>query len=103
MPRRYFNYSDQYQSLHVWSTIGTYILLVAFLLIAYYLIDSLVRGAKAPANPWGGASMEWQTSSPPPVENFLKEPVVGDPYDFTDLVFDREVGGYVKTTKAGAA
>ncbi len=103
MPRRYFNYDDQFQSLHVWSTIGTYLLLVAFLLIAYYLADSLVRGAKAPANPWGGASMEWQTSSPPPVENFSKEPIVGDPYDFSDLVFDQETRGYIRITKAGAA
>ncbi|MCC6750388.1 MAG: cbb3-type cytochrome c oxidase subunit I [Deltaproteobacteria bacterium] len=31
---------------------------------------SLRRGAAAPTNPWGGQTLEWQTPSPPPPENF---------------------------------
>jgi cytochrome c oxidase subunit 1 len=39
-------------------------------------IVSLYRGAIAPANPWGAATLEWATSSPPPVYNFEHIPVV---------------------------
>ena len=34
------------------------------------IIISLVRGKKAPADPWGGWSFEWMTSSPPPTPSF---------------------------------
>jgi len=40
-----------------------------FIMIANMLI-SLVRGQKAPADPWGGWSFEWMTSSPPPTPSF---------------------------------
>jgi hypothetical protein len=37
---------------------------------------SLRRGAAAPADPWGGATLEWATGSPPPAANFDAIPVV---------------------------
>jgi heme/copper-type cytochrome/quinol oxidase subunit 1 len=40
-----------------------------FLLIAN-MIKSVIRGKKAPADPWGGWSFEWMTSSPPPTPSF---------------------------------
>ena len=44
------------------------------------------RGCAAPlaeANPWQARTLEWQTSSPPPLENFPTPPVVtGHPYDY---------------------
>ena len=50
------------------------------------LMYALFKGKRADANPWGGATLEWQTSSPPPLENFEKEPVVNeDPYDFRGI------------------
>jgi cytochrome c oxidase subunit 1 len=95
MPRRYASYIEQYQSYHIWSTIGAYIMLLGFLITAGYLVHSLFRGRKAPANPWGGATLEWFCSSPPPHDNFATPPPVGDPYDFTTTVYDEKVGGYV--------
>src|SRR5690606_39005884 len=65
MPRRYYTYLPQYQQQHVLSTVGAYILLFGFLWIAYYLLESLFKGEKASANPWGGVSLEWHTASPP--------------------------------------
>jgi cytochrome c oxidase subunit 1 len=41
-----------------------------------YLVWSLFRGEKAPANPWGATGLEWQTPSPPPLENFTTTPIV---------------------------
>ena len=36
----------------------------------------MFKGQKAGVNPWGAKTLEWQTSSPPPHENFLETPVV---------------------------
>ncbi len=101
MPRRYYNYVDEYTSYHVISSIGGYLMAVGFILVAAYLIHSLVRGERAPENPWGSNSLEWKTGSPPPHENFEGSPPVGDPYDYDDLVWDARIRGYV--AKRGAA
>lgn len=95
MPRRYFNYLPRYKPYHELSTIGGYLLGIGFLIVAIYLVHSLARGRPAPANPWGGGTLEWRTGSPPPVENFAGDPPVRDPYDFGDLAWDPAVGGYV--------
>ena len=76
MPRRYYDYVDQYQPMHMYSTVGSWVLLVGFLVVAVNLAQSLVAGKKAPANPWGGTTLEWQIASPPPMHNFLEEVVV---------------------------
>jgi cytochrome c oxidase subunit 1 len=49
----------------------------------------------APANPWGGNSLEWQTTSPPPHENFEGRPVGDDPYRFSNWRYDEQLDGYV--------
>ena len=48
------------------STMGSYVMAIGFFLTAGYLIHSMFKGRKAPTNPWGGRSLEWQCSSPPP-------------------------------------
>jgi cytochrome c oxidase subunit I len=97
MPRRYYNYLPEFQSLHVLSTLGAYTLGLGFLLTAFYLWKSLKNGRTAPANPWGGATLEWQCSSPPPYYNFHKAPVVSaGPYDgYENLMYDEAIGGYI--------
>jgi cytochrome c oxidase subunit 1 len=102
MPRRYFDYTellDQIPGLthmQVVSTMGGYMFVTGLAVVAGYLLVSLKRGRVAAANPWGGASMEWQTASPPPVHNFEEPPVVGDPYDYSGLAYDEEQQGYVR-------
>ncbi len=70
---------------------------VGFFVVAACLLRSLRRGTPAPANPWGGNSLEWQTPSPPPPDNFAETPLADDPYDFTAWTFDRAQGGYVRS------
>ncbi len=83
MPRRYFNYIEQFQTMHQLSTIGSYVLGVGFLIIAYYLVASLINGKKATSNPYGARTLDWMTSSPPAHHNFTYTPVVNNgPYDF---------------------
>jgi cytochrome c oxidase subunit 1 len=95
MPRRYFNYLEEFAPYHRLSTVGSYVQGIGFLIIAAYLIHSLFRGRKAPANPWGGGTLEWECSSPPPANNFDEPPEVSDCYDYENLEYDREIGGYV--------
>ncbi|AUX47404.1 cytochrome C oxidase subunit I [Sorangium cellulosum] len=83
MPRRYYNYLDQFQPLHAFSTVGSWILGAGVLVMLICFIKSLRSGAPAPANPWGGLSLEWTTASPPITENFVRTPVVTKgAYDF---------------------
>jgi cytochrome c oxidase subunit 1 len=83
MPRRYYDYVPQFHTLHLISTIGSWILIAGLILMFANLLRSLFRGEKAGENPWGGATLEWQISSPPPLENFEKMPVVErGPYEF---------------------
>jgi cytochrome c oxidase subunit 1 len=76
MPRRYYEYSPEYQVLNVLSTAGASILAVGYALPLAYLLFSLTRPADAGSNPWGATGLEWQTDSPPPVHNFDEPPVV---------------------------
>jgi cytochrome c oxidase subunit 1 len=86
MPRRYYDYLPQFTSLQVISTIGSWLMGIALILIIGNLIISLRTGKKAPANPWGGVTLEWHTPNPPPLENFEEIPTVThEPYDFSQL------------------
>jgi cytochrome c oxidase subunit 1 len=76
MPRRYHEYAPEFQVLNVMSTAGASILAVGFALPLLYLLWSLRYGRLASSNPWGATGLEWQTSSPPPTENFEHTPVV---------------------------
>ncbi|HEY6341835.1 MAG TPA: cytochrome c oxidase subunit I [Bryobacteraceae bacterium] len=83
MPRRYAAYPPEFQMLHVLSTAGASILGAGYVLPLIYLTWSWRYGPKAPPNPWRATGLEWQTPSPPPVENFEETPVVNyEAYDY---------------------
>jgi cytochrome c oxidase subunit I len=83
MPRRYYNYLDQFQPLHAFSTFGSYILGAGLALAAVNLLLTFRREMDAPANPWGGRTLEWDTQSPPITHNFDYDPVLTHgPYDY---------------------
>jgi cytochrome c oxidase subunit 1 len=85
MPRRYYHYLPEFQTLHRISTVGSWIMVIGILLLVANLIISLRKGKIAPANPWGGRTLEWTVSSPPPAENFHEIPVVTTgPYDYSE-------------------
>jgi cytochrome c oxidase subunit 1 len=83
MPRRYHAYPAEFQVLNVLSSAGASVLGVGYVIPVFYLLYSLKKGAVAGPNPWGAAGLEWQTSSPPPTENFAVTPrVTTEPYDY---------------------
>ncbi|MGB7344062.1 MAG: cbb3-type cytochrome c oxidase subunit I [Pirellulaceae bacterium] len=97
MPRRYATYDPEFQALHVMSTYGALLLGVGLTVALFTLLYSLFRGKKAPANPWGGATLEWHCTSPPPFYNFERAPSVGDPYEFGNVEWDNDNQRYVST------
>jgi cytochrome c oxidase subunit 1 len=83
MPRRYQNYVPQYAGWNLVSTVGSWIIASGLIVMFLNLLISIKKGAKAPSNPWGGKSLEWSTTSPPPVENFEHTPTVtAGPYEY---------------------
>jgi cytochrome c oxidase subunit 1 len=83
MPRRYYNYLDQFQPLHQFSTVGSWVLGTGLIMAAVSLLGSLRKPYDAPENPWGGRTFEWETQSPPIEHNFDFDPVLKHgPYDY---------------------
>jgi cytochrome c oxidase subunit 1 len=84
MPRRYYDYPAQYQTLHTISTIGAYLNGFGYTFALINLLWTAKFGkVKAPRNPYNSVSLEWQTQSPPVHENFTEIPVVDqDPYHY---------------------
>ena len=93
MPRRYATYAAEFQAYHVASTIGSYILAAGLFTSLFVMIHSLLKGEKAPQNPWRAVSLEWETASPPIEHNFHGTPVVTHgPYDFPEIDESRATG-----------
>jgi cytochrome c oxidase subunit 1 len=62
---------------------GSWVLYSGLAIIIINLIASLKNGKTAPADPWGGKTLEWTVPSPPPVENFDEIPVITNgPYHY---------------------
>jgi cytochrome c oxidase subunit 1 len=76
MPRRYFDYLPQFETGHVLSTIGAFILFAGLILMVFNLFYHIKRGALATSNPWKGVTLEWQIPSPPTHENFEEIPEI---------------------------
>jgi cytochrome c oxidase subunit 1 len=84
MPRRVSTYAPNLQGLNVWVSISAFVLGASMLVFLVNLVYSqiLVR-LPATANPWRSKSLEWQTATPVPVNNFEQIPVIdSDPYDY---------------------
>ncbi|MGH1468615.1 MAG: cytochrome c oxidase subunit I [Bdellovibrionales bacterium] len=83
MPRRYHEYLPAFESLNQISSIGSWTIGVGFLIGLAVIVQSILKGEKAPKNPWGGKTLEWEADSPPIHENFEKQPVVtAGPYEY---------------------
>ncbi len=76
MPRRYADYIPPYEALNQVSTIGSWFIAGGFVIAFTALVWGMFKGRKAGDNPWGAKTLEWQTSSPPPHENFAQTPHV---------------------------
>ncbi len=84
MPRRYWDYAPQYESLNRISTIGSWFIALGVIVMFGNFVICMLRGRKAPQNPWGALTLEWtHAASPPITHNFHEEPVVTEwPYEY---------------------
>ena len=70
MPRRYWAQLPEFDLWNTLSTVGSWFLAVGFVTVAYNMIKSVKHGAIAGDNPWRALTLEWQSTSPPPHDNF---------------------------------
>lgn len=105
MNRRIAEYDPKFAALNLVCTIGSYILAVSTFPFLFNAVWSIFKGEKAPSNPWGGLTFEWQTTSPPPHENFAVDPVLLiAPYEYgteeaKEII---KAGPFLATASAGA-
>lgn len=87
MPRRVYTYEPG-RGWTIWnqiSSVGAVFQAVAILLFVYNMIYSYFKGAVAGNDPWDAWTLEWATSSPPPVYNFSTIPTVRSRRPLWDL------------------
>ena len=82
MPRRIYTYADNlgWGTPNLIVSIGAFVFGLGIVLFLVNVLVSLKRGRHAGPNPWDASSLEWSTSSPPPVYNFAVIPIVASRY-----------------------
>jgi cytochrome c oxidase subunit I len=90
MPRRVADYFDDdgFTGLNQISTLGAFLLGASILPFLWNAVQTLrgKLGAVAGDDPWGGHTLEWATTSPPPPENFTGPlPPIRSPRPVWDL------------------
>jgi cytochrome c oxidase subunit I+III len=78
MPRRVYTYLPglQWDPLNLVVTIGAFLMAAGVMIFLANLLISARAGEPAGDNPWGADTLEWATTSPPPMYNFRRIPVV---------------------------
>jgi cytochrome c oxidase subunit 1 len=76
MPRRVVDYASDlgFNTPNLVSTVGAGVLTAGVLVFLYDVWVSRRHPVRAGDDPWGGSSLEWATSSPPPEHNFTSIP-----------------------------
>jgi cytochrome c oxidase subunit I+III len=86
MPRRNYTYPGGmgWTGLNLIETLGSYLLGAGLVVMLVNLVWSCFRGRIAGDDPWEGPTLEWSTTSPPPVYNYAVIPRVTSAYPMWD-------------------
>ena len=87
MPRRIQTYdaSTGWGTTNLISSLGSGVLTIG---VGLFIVNAAIawrRGALAGDDPWNADTLEWATTSPPPVENFVRIPVVRGRHPLWDI------------------
>jgi cytochrome c oxidase subunit 1 len=87
MPRRIFTYDPGrgWEMLNLIGSVGAIFQAVGVLCLVINILRSLRHGKVAGNDPWDAWTLEWATTSPPPVYNFESAPVVRSRRPLWDL------------------
>ena len=87
MPRRVYTYPDrpQWGLLNLTSSAGAMLIAIAIIIFFWNVLASLRHGEIAGDNPWNAWTLEWATSSPPPLHNFTVVPPIHSRRPLWDL------------------
>src|SRR5205807_4528050 len=100
-PRRIYTYAPGlgWSTYNLISTIGSFIFATGILLTIGNVARSVKVGALTGHDPWKGNTLEWFTSSPPPVNNFDTIPRVRSVEPMRDIrrQVERATGATQKT------
>ncbi|RJU94413.1 MAG: hypothetical protein DWC03_03015 [Candidatus Poseidoniales archaeon] len=80
MPRRTHTYTIESGFAEYNMAVSTFAFIfgISQLLLVWNIIYSARRGEPVGKDPWGGWSLEWSTTSPPPTPSFHDIPTQGD-------------------------
>ncbi|PXA84229.1 cytochrome o ubiquinol oxidase subunit I [Caulobacter sp. D4A] len=96
--RRMSHFEDH--SLQIWfviSAFGAVLILIGIIAFVLQMVVGYLKReqlADPTGDPWGGRTLEWSTSSPPPAYNFAFTPVIHE----VDAWHDMKQRGYVRPT-----
>jgi cytochrome c oxidase subunit I len=102
MPRRVYTYPEElgFGAINLFMSLMAPLMAVGTGIFAWNLVRSWRKGALAGSNPWGAATIEWATTSPPPHYNFAelpeirsRNPLWDHPEDYDDRVWVEPAGG----------
>jgi len=87
MPRRIFTYDPGrgWEMLNLIGSVGAIFQAVGVLCLVINILRSLRHGQIAGDDPWDAWTLEWATTSPPPIYNFESAPVVRSRRPLWDL------------------
>ncbi|RTL72957.1 MAG: cytochrome ubiquinol oxidase subunit I [Hyphomicrobiales bacterium] len=90
MPRRIYTYETGlgWDRINLVITVGAFLLALGIAVFLFNVARSLRHGRVAGNDPWGGGSLEWSTTSPPPAYNFAVIPFVASRHPLWENALD---------------